>query len=175
MKTEELIALGLTKEQADQVFALHGKEINAEKGRHDALKLQFDAAQSQLTDANKKLEGYDPDWKTAVSAAQKEAQDKLDAFKFDAAVKSALGAAKAKDPDLVMVKLNKEGLKLNGDEVVGLKEQLEKVQKDLPYLFNTEETKPHFVQSTPGAGSATADDKKAQANAALRAAFGKGD
>lgn len=175
MKTEELITLGLTKEQADQVFALHGKEINAEKGKYDALKLQYDTQGTQLTEANKKLEGYDPNWKTTVADAQRQAQEKLDAYLFDAAVKSALTAAKAKDPDLVMVKLNKDGMKLNNGEVVGLKEQLEKVQKDLPYLFETEETKPHFVQSTPGAAGPGGDDKKAQANAALRAAFGKGD
>ena len=34
MKTEELKALGLTDDQVQRVFALHGADVNREKRRH---------------------------------------------------------------------------------------------------------------------------------------------
>lgn len=63
MKTEELIAIGLTEEQATQVLAMNGKDIEKHKkqittleGERDALKTQFDTANATL----KKFEGIDP-------------------------------------------------------------------------------------------------------------------
>lgn len=62
MKTEELIAIGLTEDQATQVLAMNGKDIEKHKrqitaleGERDAFKAQFDTANTTL----KKFEGID--------------------------------------------------------------------------------------------------------------------
>lgn len=64
MKTEDLTALGLTEEQVDKVFALHGKAINAQKQKTTAAEAERDNYKTQLDAANdtlKKFEGIDPD------------------------------------------------------------------------------------------------------------------
>ena len=83
MKTEELTALGLTDEQATQVLALHGKDIEKHKkqietleGERDSFKTKFETADTAL----KKFEGIDPEkiqgeiqtYKTQLEDAQKD-------------------------------------------------------------------------------------------------------
>lgn len=63
MKTEELTAIGLTEEQATQVLAMNGKDIEKHKSKITALEGERDAAKAQLETANatlKKFEGIDP-------------------------------------------------------------------------------------------------------------------
>ena len=72
MKTEDLKALGLTDEQVQRVFAMNGEEMNGLKANVDTLKAERDAARTQLADANKKLEGYDPEWKTKADQARQQ-------------------------------------------------------------------------------------------------------
>ena len=64
MKTEDLTALGLTEEQVDKVFALHGKAIDAQKQKVTAAEEERDNYKSQLDTANetlKRFKGIDPD------------------------------------------------------------------------------------------------------------------
>ena len=85
MKTEELTALGLTDEQAKQVHALNGKDIEAAKAAKDKaiddLKAERDGLQTRLgtaEDTLKKFEGIDPqkiqqeiqDWKQKAEDAK---------------------------------------------------------------------------------------------------------
>lgn len=63
MKTEELTAIGLTEEQATQVLAINGKDIEKHKTRITALEGERDNYKTQLDTANatlKKFEGIDP-------------------------------------------------------------------------------------------------------------------
>jgi hypothetical protein len=173
MKTEELTALGLTEDQAAKVFELHGKEITKLQNTISTLTTERDEYKTQLGEANGKLAGYDPDWKTKADTAQAEADKKVNALKFDYALSDALKSAKARDVLAVKAHLNMDGLKQNGDEIVGLKEQLENIKKENGFLFEDETPAPKFGGPTPGpqAGTLTGNDK---ANAALREAFGAG-
>ena len=63
MKTEELTAIGLTEEQATQVLAMNGKDIEKHKKQITAVEGERDAFKAQLDTANetlKKFEGIDP-------------------------------------------------------------------------------------------------------------------
>lgn len=88
MKTEDLTALGLTEEQANKVFAMNGKEINAQKQKVTAAEEERDNYKTQLATANdtlKKFEGIDPDkikdeiqtYKTQAENAQKDFDRKI--------------------------------------------------------------------------------------------------
>lgn len=68
--------------------------------------------QAQLSEANGKLEGYDPEWKAKAQQMQQEANQKVEAVRFDYALKAALTAAKAKNPELVAKSINRDALKL---------------------------------------------------------------
>ncbi len=88
MKTEELTAIGLTDEQASQVLALAGKDIEKQKQRITTLEGERDNVQAQLDTANatlKKFEGIDPQkiqeeiqsYKTQAEQAEKNYQQKI--------------------------------------------------------------------------------------------------
>lgn len=102
---------------------------------------------NELTEANKKTEA--------------DYQKKLDQQAFDFALKSALTNAKAKNPKAVEALLNKESIKLDGDKLLGLEDQLKALQKSDAYLFETEQrpSKPTFSQgqhqTTPGGEPST--------------------
>lgn len=77
MKTEELTAIGLTEEQATQVLAINGKDIEKHKTRITALEGERDNYKTQLETANatlKKFEGVDPE----------KIQDELQTYKTQA-------------------------------------------------------------------------------------------
>lgn len=64
MRTEELLNLGLTQEQADAVFKLNGKEINALKKQVETLGDEKTDLQSRLDTAEntlQKFDGIDPE------------------------------------------------------------------------------------------------------------------
>lgn len=63
MKTEELTAIGLTDEQATQVLAIHGKDIEKHKKAVTTLETERDDLKGRLTTAEttlKNFEGIDP-------------------------------------------------------------------------------------------------------------------
>lgn len=63
MKTEELTAIGLTEEQATQVLAIHGKDIEKHKKAVTTLETERDDLKQRLTTAEttlKSFEGIDP-------------------------------------------------------------------------------------------------------------------
>lgn len=63
MKTEELTAIGLTEEQATQVLAIHGKDIEKHKKSITALETERDDLKGRLDTAEstlKSFEGIDP-------------------------------------------------------------------------------------------------------------------
>ena len=75
--TEELLNLGLTEEQAKDVFALHGKDINAIKSELETSNQERDSLKNQLQSTEAQLETLKADANT--SAEQKEALEKLQA------------------------------------------------------------------------------------------------
>lgn len=129
--------------------------------------------QGQLTEANKKLEGYDPEWKDKAEAAEK----KLEAQQFDFALERAVAAAKPRNAKAVMALLDREKLTFAGGEVVGLDKQLTalKQAEDTAFLFQTETKPTKTGLSHQGGHPVGGEDKKAEANNALRAAFGSGE
>lgn len=63
MKTDELTSIGLTDEQATQVLAINGKDIEKHKSRITSLEEERDNYKNQLDTANatlKKFDGIDP-------------------------------------------------------------------------------------------------------------------
>ena len=89
------------------------------KDKFDALEARANGLQAQLSEANGKLEGYDPEWKAKAQQMQQEANQKVEAVRFDYALKAALTAAKAKNPELVAKSINRDALKLTDAGLVG--------------------------------------------------------
>lgn len=172
MKREDLTALGVTDAAVlDKIMDLHGKDVTGLQNSINTLTADRDGLKGQLDTANTKLTGYDPDWKTKATTAEQDAQKKIDDMKFDYALDGALKGAKARDVVAVKAHLRTDALKLDGDNILGLKEQLEKVKTDSPFLFENEKPAPKFSTATPGPANNVKTDYE-KANAALRGAFG---
>lgn len=156
MKKEDLIALGLTEEQADSVISGFGTMVP--KSRLDDkiqeakdYKSQLDARDKQLAELEPKAAGNDALLQQIqkLQDDNKKVQDdyetKLSEQSYNFALESALNGAKVKNAKAVKALLDNEKIKLDGNDLVGLKEQLEALKTSDAYLFeSTEEGKPTF-------------------------------
>lgn len=75
-------------------------------------------------------------------ADAQEANQKVEAVRFDYALKAALTAAKAKNPELVAKSINRDALKLTDAGLVGLEEQLKALKESDGYLFEGDQARP---------------------------------
>lgn len=144
------------------------------KGDVDNLNATIATLKSQAEDANKKLEGYDPTWKTKAE----EAERKLQAQEFDFALDKALTSAKAKDPVAIKAHLDRDKLSYVQGKIIGLDEQLAPLRKgEVTSAYFEPEVKIKTGISHQGGKEvgSTGNDKKDEANAALRALFGHGE
>lgn len=95
-----------------------------------------------LQDAAKKWDGVDVEkLKGDFAALQTKYNDDLAAAKLDNALNMALVEAKAKNPKLARAALDMSVIKLDGDKLTGLSEQLEALKKSDAYLFDIEDGK----------------------------------
>jgi hypothetical protein len=166
MKREELKKLlgeAGTDEVIDKIMAINGSDIEAHKKEASTSGEKLTAIQEQLKEANKQIEGFkgmkpeDVDakigeWETKYKDLETKHATEAKQRAFDTALEKGLTASKVKDVVAVKAHLKLDGLKLNEDgSFVGLKEQLEPLQKDKSYLFeadeNQEET-PEIVAPT---------------------------
>ena len=141
------------------------------KEKYDTLAAERDRLKTRLSEANAKLEGYDPQWKEKAAQAQADADAKIAGMRFDAALSSALRDAKVKNPATLTGLLDRDALKLADGKILGLAEQLESIKKDNGFLFESDEKPPRIVAGAPGAKDVATMNQKA--NEALRSCFGK--
>lgn len=137
----------------------------------DGLNGQIATLQTQLGEANKKLEGYDPNWKQQAEADRK----KLEAMQFDFALEKGVSAANPRNAKAVMALIDRDKLKFVGGELIGLDKQLDDMKKgdDTAFLFSTvEKLKTGMSHQNNVEG---APDKKDAANEALRSIFRGGN
>lgn len=148
MNKEELLALGLTEEQAEKVLAEIAELQKTVKERD-----------KQLTDLQKAAKGNDElqkqiaDLQKQNAEQEKAHQAELSQVKLNNAIDNALAAAGAKNNKAVRALLDLFGVKLEEDgKLAGFAEQLEALQKSDAYLF-AEAQHSTFRGFQPAAGS----------------------
>lgn len=152
MKRDFLTELGLETEQVNKIMAEHGKTVNSLKDEADKAKdkaeeldKQLKDRDTQLEDLSKKAKGNEDllkqisDLQDANKQTAADYQAKLDKQAFDFSLQKALADAKAKNPKAVKALLDTEAIKLDGDKLLGLEEQLKALQESDSYLFGGEE------------------------------------
>ena len=110
------------------------EELKKAAGSNEELKKQI----TDLQEANKK--------------AGEEWQAKMAQMQLDFAIEKALAAAKAKNAKAVKALLDMEKVKLDGEQLLGLDDQLKTLKETDPYLFG-EPGKVGGGTNPPGAGN----------------------
>lgn len=152
MKKEDLIALGLTDEQADKVVEGYGKMIP--KSRLDDkiaevtdYKNQLAERDTQLTELQSKATG-NAELQEQITALQEQNtqaktdfETQLQQKDFDIALNEALRDAKAKNPKAVKALLDTTTVTIVDGKLQGLDEQLTALKTSDDYLFTTDKLK----------------------------------
>lgn len=105
----------------------------------------------ELQDTVKKFDGVDVEaLKNRASELETKYNSDLAAVKRDNAIYLDLVKAKVKNPKLAMSALDTSIIKLDGDKLVGLSEQIEALKESDGYLFDIEETQTGGATVTTG-------------------------
>ena len=122
------------------------------KKKHDETVAELTTAQGTITSLKEtvaKFDGVDVDGlKRKASELEDKYNTDMAAVRLDSAVNLELVEKKAKNPKLVKAAIDMSLLKLDGDKVLGLSEQLDKLKESDAYLFDIEEAPPASRVST---------------------------
>jgi len=165
MKKEDLIAMGLSEEQADAVVGKYGTMIPKERfdevnKAKKTLEDQVKNHENQLKDLQDKAKGNEQLQKTitdlqqANETAKTEYEQQLKNERMNAALKLSLHS-KVHDVDLVTGLIDKTAIELSEDGEVtkGLDEQLKTLQESKSFLFVPEKQQPTFKGWNPAGGA----------------------
>lgn len=174
MNKEDLLKLGLTEEQAEKVLSANTEQLKGfiPKARFDEVNNAKKQAEKDLSDRDKQLEtlknstGDVETLKQTIETLQNEnkaAMDKYNAelaeIKLEGAVDKALLGADALNVKAVKALLDMGKIKMDGDVLLGINEQIESLKKaeDSKMLFKAVETGkqkgPNFAGVKPGEGN----------------------
>lgn len=140
MKRDEVkgIVPNITDEQLNQLMDLHGADVERQKQQITTLTTERDAARTQLGEANTKLEGYDPDWKSKAAAAERKAQEQVASLQSDFAAQSAVSGVKFSSQSAkkaFLSDLKAKNLPLQGGKLLGFDDFLADYKKTDPSAF----------------------------------------
>ena len=171
MKKEDLIALGLTEEQAKKVLDavkdyVPKTQLAEVERERDGLKTTVAERDTQL-ETLKKSSGDNEALQKQIADLQKANEDQQKAhdaeiaqLRLDNAVEAAILAAGAKNVKAVRALLDAEKLRLEKDgTVTGLSDQIKAIQKSDAYMF-AEKQQQQFKGFQPGASGDVKPDGK---------------
>lgn len=177
MKKEDLVAKGLTPEQADAVLAIYTEELKGfiPKSRFDEVNDAKKELTTQLADRDKQLKDLKDSAKdsealtakiTELEEANKQTKETYEAkikdMRLTAAIKEQL--TDCKYPDLVADKFDRSKLILAEDGTVsGLTDQLKAVKETYKELFTpgvAGRTPDHNGNTPPGSNTRAAELQK---------------
>lgn len=151
MKLEELTKLGIPEEAAKQVIAMNEAEIFAETKKLTDKDAELTMAADkikELTETVKKFDGVDVEkLKTDFAELSKNTMP-TPPLKLDNALAKALSTCGARDADIVCKLLDRSIIKLDGDKLIGVTEQLDKLKTDKAFLFGDDKSDPAKTNST---------------------------
>ena len=170
MTRDEIKAIlpNITKEELDKIMAINGSDIEKAKGDTTALNTQISDLTNQIADRDKQLKDLKDkvtdnenltkqitDLQTANATAKANYDKAVAEMKRNHAVDNSIRDAKAKNVKAVRALLDMDKIKMDGDTVLGLKDQIDALVKSDAYLFDTVDTTHTDVKGgfVPGKGS----------------------
>lgn len=178
MKKEDLLAMGLTEDQAQKIMdSLDGDFVT--KTRFNEVNEELKTAKKSVSDRDKQLEDLQKsagdnttltqqiaDLQKANTDQQKAHEQEIATLKFNNAVELALNGAKAKNIKAVRAMLDDSKIKFGDDgKLTGFDEQIEALKKSDGYMFDLQQQQ--FTGFQPGASGIVPDSKQAGYEARL--------
>lgn len=170
MKREDLKKLlgdAATDEVIDKIMTENGKDIESHKQKVATAEGQVGTLTTQLEDANKqvaefknmdvdKIKQTATEWESKAQEAEKLRKEEVEALKLQHAVEKELKEIhKVIDPVDLLPRLKMDVIRLDGEKLIGLTEQVEPLKTSKAYLFssdnnndnnNDDETTPKLVK-----------------------------
>lgn len=125
--------------------------LNEEIDKAKVLQEQLTSMQEQvgkldeLAKNNEELKKSLEDIKSNSEQLKQEYEQKILSMKRESMIEKNLSKFEAKNPKIIKNLLDLDAIKIDGDTVIGLKEQIEKIKETDPYLFGKDKEPP-----TPG-------------------------
>lgn len=154
MNREFLKGLGLDDAAIDKIMAEHGKTLNDTKekaDKADSLESQIADYKQQLADrdtqlqelgekakGNEELTAQINELKEQNESTKTDYEQKLQQQAFDHKLENTLSGAKVKNTKALKALLDMDTIKLDGDTLKGLDDQLAKLKESDTYLFEAE-------------------------------------
>ena len=173
MKKEDLIALGLSEEQAKSVMTEHGKTVTTLNAQISTLQASEKELQSQTAKHAEDLKvlqknaGTSEELKQQIKQLQKENSDKEQQYQQElidiqrnSALNQVLTESKVKNVKAVAALLDNDAITFKDGQLIGAKEQLESLVKTDAYLFDLG-TKPGSYNPAGGESVTTLSFKEA--------------
>lgn len=149
MKKEDLIAQGLTEEQAKYVMGEHGKTVTTLNSQIATLQQAETDLKGQLSSRDKDLAKLQKDnkdneeLKTQIDTLKNQYKDlektsaeNLTKIQRESALNALLSESKVKNPKAVAALLDNDTIVFKDGQLSGAKEQIEALQKSDAYLFD---------------------------------------
>lgn len=131
------------KDNKDVKLANLASGLYVDKKKYDDKVTELTTAQGTINTLNDKVSKFDGVDVEGLKNEAKTLKDKYEtdiaAVKLDSAVNLALVEAKAKNPKLAKAALDMSLIKLDGEKLIGLSEQLESLKKSDAYMFDVED------------------------------------
>ena len=172
---EILKKAGIEEGKLDSVISDISKELPKHfipKDKYNEVAEAKKKLEKDIQDRDKQLEdlknaaGSNEELKAQIEQLQSENQKaaeewqaKMAQMQLDFAIEKALAAAKAKNQKAVKALLDLEKVKLDGEQILGLDDQLKAIKESDPYLFG-DPGKVGSGTNPPGAGNAEANPWK---------------
>lgn len=173
MNKEELLRLGLSEEQTEKVLSVNAEQLKGfiPKSRFDEVNNTKKQLEKDLRDRDVQLEnlknssGDVETMKQTIENLQRDnkvAKDNFEAelakFKLESAIDTTLLGSNVINTRAVKALLDMDKIKLDGDVLIGINEQIEALKnaEDSKMLFKVTETKqkePNFSGVKPGEGN----------------------
>ena len=153
MTKDELLKLGLSEEMADKVVEDYGKnyvskdQFNAKNDKLKSVEGELSKVRGEI-DNLQKANANNDELKKQIDALKADSdkrtteyEAKIKSMEIDNIVNTALSGVKSKNNKAVRALLDLTDAKIENGEIKGLKDQLDAVMKENPFLFG-ENTKP---------------------------------
>ena len=177
MKREDVskIIPGITPDQLDSIMNLHGADLTAKVNEITTLKAEKTTLEQQLTTANGKLEGYDPEWKAKAEQAKNDAAAQVAALEKGYALEHKAAGLKFSSESArkaFLADAKAQNFAMKDGEILGFDDYVKTFKAADPSAILPEGGVAQFSASATGTPGQPANAHEA-VNAAIRAAFGQ--